>query len=132
MMETVHIIHCGNLSHVFVLNDKWYPEEISTKGVPFPKLTTIHLHDLPELQQLCEFKMVAPNLKTIKIRGCWGLRRLPVVGARSGGMKKPSVEIEKHVWDALEWDEEVAPGHFEAPLHSLYYKKKLPRVSVLR
>ncbi|VAI93045.1 unnamed protein product [Triticum turgidum subsp. durum] len=76
--------------------------------------------------------MVAPNLKTIKIRGCWGLRRLPVVGARSGGMKKPSVEIEKHVWDALEWDEEVAPGHFEAPLHSLYYKKKLPRVSVLR
>ncbi|XP_037462827.1 uncharacterized protein LOC119334347 [Triticum dicoccoides] len=76
--------------------------------------------------------MVAPELKTIKIRGCWGMRRLRVVCARSRGMKKPSVEIEKDVWDALEWDGEVAPGHFETPLHSRYYKKKLPRVSVLR
>ena len=101
-LETLHIIHCGHLRHVFVLNDKWHPEEISSKGVPFPKLTTIHLHDLPVLQQICEVKMVAPNLKTIKIRGCWGLRRLPVVGARSGDMKKPTVEIEKDVWGALD------------------------------
>ncbi|XP_044443760.1 uncharacterized protein [Triticum aestivum] len=131
-LETLHIIHCGDLRHVFVLNDKWYPEGISIQVVAFPKLTTIHLHDLPVLQQICEVKMVAPNLKTIKIRGCWGLRRLPVVGGRSRDMKKPTVEIEKDVWDALEWDDEVAPGHFEAPLHSRYYKKKLPRVSVLR
>ena len=130
-LETLHIIHCGDLSHIFILNEK-YPKEITTRGVQFPKLTTIHLHDLPELQQICDFKIVAPNLKTIKIRGCWGLRRLPVVGARSRDMKKPTVEIEKDVWDALEWDEEVAPGHFEAPLHSRDYKKKLPRVSVLR
>ncbi|KAF7111475.1 hypothetical protein CFC21_111485 [Triticum aestivum] len=131
-LETLHIIHCGDLRHVFVLNDKWYPEEISIQVVAFPKLTTIHLHDLPVLQQICEVKMVAPNLKTIKIRGCWGLRRLPVVGPRSRDMKKPTVEIEKDVWDALEWDGGAAPGHFEAPVHSRYYKKKLPRVSVLR
>ncbi|XP_044960575.1 uncharacterized protein LOC123411678 [Hordeum vulgare subsp. vulgare] len=106
--------------------------EISTQDVAFPKLATIHLHDLPVLQQICEVKMVAPNLKTIKIRGCWALRRLPVVGTRSGDMKKPTAEIEKDVWDALEWDGEVCPDHFEAPLHSRYYKKKLPRVSVLR
>ncbi|KAM3214836.1 hypothetical protein ACQJBY_067033 [Aegilops geniculata] len=132
-LETLHIIQCGDLKHVFMKDDSWFPEERSTKlGVAFPRLTTIHLHDLPELQQICEFKMVAPNLKTIKIRGCWGLRRLPVVGARSRSMKKPTIEIEKDVWDTLEWDGEVAPGHFEAPLHSRYYKKKLPRVSVLR
>ena len=47
-------------------------------------------------------------------------------------MKKPSVEIEKDIWDALGWDGEVAPDHFEAPVHSRYYKKKLPRVSMLR
>uniref|UniRef100_A0A453T5G3 Disease resistance protein At4g27190-like leucine-rich repeats domain-containing protein n=1 Tax=Aegilops tauschii subsp. strangulata TaxID=200361 RepID=A0A453T5G3_AEGTS len=131
-LETLHIIRCGDLRHVFVQNDKWYPEEISIQVVAFPKLTTIHLHDLPVLQQICEVKMVAPNLKTIKIRGCWGLRRLPVVGPRSRDMKKPTVEIEKDVWDALEWDGGAAPGHFEAPVHSRYYKKKLPRVSVLR
>ncbi|KAM3297755.1 hypothetical protein ACQJBY_039616 [Aegilops geniculata] len=131
-LETLHIIHCGDLRHLFVLNDKWYLPERSIQAVAFPRLTTIHLHDLPVLKQISEFKMVAPELKTIKIRGCWGLRRLPVVGARSRDMKKPTVEIEKDVWDALEWDEEVAPGQFEAPLHSCYYKKKLPRVSVLR
>ncbi|XP_044425090.1 uncharacterized protein [Triticum aestivum] len=130
-LETLHIIHCGDLRHIFVLDEKyWYPDIIQV--VAFPRLTTIHLHDLPVLQQICEVEMVAPKLNTIKIRGCWGLRRLPVVGARSGDMKKPTVEIEKDVWDSLEWDEEVAAGHFEAPVHSRYYKKKLPRVSVLR
>ena len=112
------------LRHVFVLDKEWSPEEIA-----FPKLTTIHLHDLPTLRQICEVKMVAPALETIRIRGCWGLQRLPSVE------KKPTVEIEKDVWDALEWDGVEAGHHpdlFEAPIHSRYYKKKLPRVSVLR
>ncbi|VAH23927.1 unnamed protein product [Triticum turgidum subsp. durum] len=138
-LETLHIIHCGDLSHVFICNrqdkdtynspflkpDKVYEES-------FPKLTSIHLHDLPKLQQICDVKMEAPALKSIKIRGCWGLRRLPSVGARGQGEKKPAVEIEKDVWDALEWDADHRPDHFEALVHSRYYKEKLPRVSVLR
>ncbi|XP_037467417.1 uncharacterized protein LOC119339474 [Triticum dicoccoides] len=130
-LETLHIIRCGDLRHVFVLDKGWH-QQIYNQGVAFPKLATIHLHDLPMLQQICEFKMVAPELKTIRIRGCWSLHRLPVVGARSGDMKKPTIKIEKDVWDVLEWDQDVAPGHFEAPQHSRYYKEKLPRVSVLR
>nr|CDM80666.1 unnamed protein product [Triticum aestivum] len=130
-LETLHIIYCDELSHVFVL-DKNYPEEIVTLGLIFPKLTTIHLHDLPKLQNICKVKMVAPALESVKIRGCWNLRRLPSVGARGPGVKKPTIEIEKDVWDALEWDVDHCPEHFEAPIHSRYYKKKLPRVSVLR
>ncbi|VAH55666.1 unnamed protein product [Triticum turgidum subsp. durum] len=127
-LKTLHIIHCGELSHVFVLYEK-----ITTHDVSFPKLTTIHLHDLPKLQQISSnFMMVAPALESIKIRGCWSLRRLPFVGARGQGEKKPAVEMEKDVWDALEWDADHRPDHFEAPLHSRYYKAKLPRVSVLR
>jgi hypothetical protein len=76
--------------------------------------------------------MVAPRLESIKIRGCWNLRRLLSVGSRAQGEKKPAVEIEKDVWDALEWDAGHCPDHFEAPVHSRYYKKKLPRVSFLR
>ncbi|KAI4963156.1 hypothetical protein ZWY2020_019641 [Hordeum vulgare] len=130
-METLHIINCGELRHVFEL-DRRYPEEIATLGVLLPKLTTIHLHDLPKLQNICDLvKMVAPRLETIKIRGCWSLRRLPYVGARGQGKKKPSVEIEKDVWDALEWDADHRPDHFETRVHSRYYKEKLPRVSVL-
>ncbi|XP_071683944.1 disease resistance protein RPS2-like [Lolium perenne] len=130
-LETLHIIHCGDLGHIFTL-DGGYPEEIITDGLVFPKLTTIHLHDLPKLQQICKVKMVAPALESIKIRGCWGLRRLPSVGSRAHGEKKPTVEIEKDVWDALEWDTSHRPDHFEAPVHSRHYKKKLPRVSFLR
>ncbi|PNT69842.1 uncharacterized protein LOC100842428 [Brachypodium distachyon] len=131
-LETLHIIHCGDLSHIFIL-DGDYPEEITTNGVPFPKLAAIHLHDLPKLQKICEsFNMVAPALESIKIRGCWSLRRLPSVVSRGRGKKKPTVEIEKEVWDALEWDAGHRPDHFEAPGHSRYYKKKMPRGSVLR
>lgn len=129
-LETLHIIHCGDLKYVFVLNNS-YPEEIVANGVPFPKLTTIHLHDLPALKQICQVNMVAPALETIKIRGCWSLRRLPVVEARGPGVKKPTVEIEKDVWDKLEWGGAEA-SHYEAPVHCRYYKKKLPRGSVLR
>jgi hypothetical protein len=133
-LESLHVIHCGELKHIFVL-DGVYPEKIATNGVAFPKLTIIHLHDLPTLRQICEVKMVAPKLESIKIRGCFGLRRLPVVEDRGPGVKKPTVEIEKDVWDALKWDDAEAshhPSHFEAPVHSRYYKKKLPRTSVLR
>uniref|UniRef100_A0ACD5VD17 Uncharacterized protein n=1 Tax=Avena sativa TaxID=4498 RepID=A0ACD5VD17_AVESA len=130
-LETLHLIHCGDLVHVFEL-DGWHPEEIISHGVLFPKLRTIHFHDLPKLQHICDVKMVAPALKTIKIRGCWGLQQLPSVQAPGPGVKKPTIEIEKEVWDALEWDADHRPDHFEAPVHSRYYKKKLPKVSFLR
>ncbi|KAM0852612.1 hypothetical protein ACQ4PT_051627 [Festuca glaucescens] len=130
-LDTLHIIHCGDLVHVFEL-DRRYRKKIISVGVLFPKLTTIHLHDLPKLQQISKVKMVAPALESIRIRGCWGLRRLPSVGARAHGEKKPAVEIEKDVWDALEWDASHRPDHFEAPVHSRHYKKKLPTVSFLR
>ncbi|EMS59203.1 hypothetical protein TRIUR3_01004 [Triticum urartu] len=130
-LKTLHIIHCGDLVHVFELNMD-YPEEVTTLSVRFPKLTAIHLHDLPKLQKICEVKMVAPALESIKIRGCWNLHRLPCVGARGQGEKKPAVEIEKEVWGALEWDNDHRPDHFGPPVHSRYYKEKLPRISVLR
>ncbi|CAN6248655.1 unnamed protein product [Urochloa humidicola] len=103
----------------------------------FPKLTTIHLHDLHKLQQItCEVKTIAPALETIRVRGCFGLRRLPSLQGREPGVKKPAVEMEKDVWDALEWDG-LAAGHhpdlFEPPLHSRYYRRsRLLRGTVLR
>ena len=134
-LETLHIIHCGDLTHVFVLDEK-YPEEIVARGVPFPKLTTIHLHDLPKLRQISEVKMLAPALQTLRIRGCFGLRRLPALPGREPGVKRPAVEMEKDVWDALEWDG-LAAGHhpslFEPPVHSRYYRRRrLLRGTVLR
>jgi hypothetical protein len=50
-----------------------------------PKLTTIHLYDLPNLQKICEVKMLAPALETIRIRRFFGLRQLPAVIQARGG-----------------------------------------------
>jgi hypothetical protein len=96
----------------------------------FPSLET--LHDLPSLRQICEaVEMVAPALETIRIRGCWSLRRLP----RSQGKQKPAIEVEKDVWDALEWDGVDAGHHpslYQPPQHSRYYKnKRMPRGTLL-
>ncbi|CAL4993719.1 unnamed protein product [Urochloa decumbens] len=130
-LETIHIIHCSSLKHVFVLNVEYHG------SVVFPKLTTIQLHDLPRLEQMYEgAEMFTTALMTIKIRGCWGLRRLPALKGRQQGLRAPAVEVEKDVWDALEWDG-VDNGHhpslYEVPAHSRYYKRqRLLRGTVLR
>ncbi|TVU43722.1 hypothetical protein EJB05_10210 [Eragrostis curvula] len=128
-LETLHVIHCGSLRHVFEL-DKDY----KSRMVQFPELTTIHMHDVPALHQICEVKMYAPALETIRTRGCWNLHRLPAL--EEGLTRRPAVEMEKDVWDALEWDGVVAGHHpslYQAPVHSRHYKRqRLLRGTVLR
>ncbi|TVU43707.1 hypothetical protein EJB05_10195, partial [Eragrostis curvula] len=130
-LETLHVIHCGSLRHVFELDKMHYESSV----VWFPKLTTIHLHDVPALHQICQFKMHAPTLETIRTRGCWNLHRLPALEGRKADLRKPAVEMEKDVWDALEWDGVDAGHHpwlYQAPVHSRHYKRqRLLRGTVL-
>ncbi|CAL5004499.1 unnamed protein product [Urochloa decumbens] len=133
-LKTIHIVHCGDIRHIFVPG----MEEYQHTSVQFPKLTTIHLHDLPALQKICEAaKTLAPALETIRVRGCWSLRRLPSLMGREPSMRRrPAVEVEKDVWDKLEWDGVDAGHHpslYEKPVHSRYYKRsRLLRGTVLR
>ncbi|KAF8694131.1 hypothetical protein HU200_038461 [Digitaria exilis] len=124
-LKTIHVNHCSSLRHIFVLDGSENPEDRAAHGMLSPKLNTIHLHYLPSLRQISEFKMLAPALETTRVRGCFGLRRLPSLAGRKPGAKKPIVEIEKDVWDALEWDgPDHHPSLFEPPVHSRYYRKK--------
>ncbi|KAF8702073.1 hypothetical protein HU200_033418 [Digitaria exilis] len=78
--------------------------------------------------------MLAPRLETVKIRGCWSLKRLPAVPLPPAAGHLPNVDCEKELWDSLEWDGEEAdhhPSHYKTT-HSAYYKKTLLRASVLR
>ena len=45
-------------------------------------------------------KMYAPNLETVKIRGCWSLTELPLIHSN----KVVSCDCEKEWWDNLDWD----------------------------
>ncbi|XP_037424993.1 uncharacterized protein LOC119289927 [Triticum dicoccoides] len=126
-LATLEIVCCGDLMEIFPLD----PERQKKQTIIyFPKLKRIHLHDLPRLQCICGSKMLAPKLKTIKIRGCWSLKHLPAVAKQY-----PEVDCESDWWDNLEWDEGDANHHpsLYKPRHSRYYKKaQLPRGTILR
>ncbi|KAF7056572.1 hypothetical protein CFC21_063969 [Triticum aestivum] len=129
-LETIQIVYCQNLQHVFPLATNEHAQEIAS-GVTLEKLKHIRLYHLHRLEQICGVRsLVAPVLETITLKDCWGLRRVPTV-SRQG--PKPVVDCEKDWWDRLEWDGPEAdhePSLFETR-HSAYYKKTLPRVSVL-
>jgi hypothetical protein len=109
--------------------------EHSDRKAKFPKLKHLRLHELPKLYGIVSKtrisrsmpRIYAPNLETVKIRGCWHLRKLPMVG----GDKVVSCDCEKEWWDKLEWDRMVQPSNYK-PIHSQHYKKTMIRGSALR
>ncbi|WVZ83085.1 hypothetical protein U9M48_030265 [Paspalum notatum var. saurae] len=141
-LKILEIVWCGDLRTIFPLlcsddmeshkehQDKATEGEIIT--VAFPNLKHIHLHELPKVQSICESgRMYAPNLKTIKIRGCWSLRHLPSINRDRSD--KVECDCEKEWWDRLEWDGLDAYHHHSLykPKYSKYYKKTLLRGRVL-
>ncbi|SPT15769.1 unnamed protein product [Triticum aestivum] len=130
-LETLEIVCCGDLKEVFPLDPKRQQKQ---EIIRFPKLRRhIHLYQLSALKGICGSRMFAPNLETVKVRGCWGLSRLPAISRSTS--KRPKVDCEKDWWDNLKWDGLEAkhdPSLYE-PRHSRYYKKAhLPRGTVLR
>ncbi|TKW30785.1 hypothetical protein SEVIR_2G061000v4 [Setaria viridis] len=130
-LETLEITWCGDLREVFPLETyvkRYVKQQPQPVTLDFPGLKRIHLHELPRLHSICGVRMSAPNLETVKIRGCWSLRRLPDVG---DGNKAVECDCEKEWWDRLEWDDGSQVTRYK-PIHSRYYKKTLLRSSVLR
>jgi hypothetical protein len=130
-LETLEIIWCGDLTEVFPLHirAKRYQERYKLTTLDFPKLKRIHLHELPKLHGICDLKlrMSAPELETVKVRGCWSLKRLPIIIK-----KEAECDCEKEWWDSLEW-EDASQKKLYRPIHSKHFKKsRLLRRSVLR
>lgn len=127
-LETLEIMCCAILMEVFPLSTK-FQEKHSI--IEFPRLRTIHLYELPMMQRICGRTLFAPRLETIKIRGCWNLRHMPI----RGGNVKPKVDCEKEWWDSLEWDgleEKHHPSLYQL-CNSPYYKNsQLRRSTILR
>jgi hypothetical protein len=101
-----------------------------TSRVMFPNLKHIHLHELPKLHHFYSggpWGTHAPNLETLKVRGCWNLRALPNVENRNVVV----CDCEKEWWDMLKWDSKLQLSHYK-PIHSRYYKKAMLRGSPLR
>jgi hypothetical protein len=122
-LETLEIMWCGDLTFVI--------STVTALKLALPKLKHIHLHELPKLCDICGMRgtVYAPNLETVKIRGCWNLRSLPVVTGKENVVE---CDCEKEWWERLQ---QVSKGrqtiHYK-PIHPRYYKKTMLRGSALR
>ncbi|KAM0925268.1 hypothetical protein ACQ4PT_004300 [Festuca glaucescens] len=127
-LRTIEIVYCGDLTEIFPLH---MHDETQGQSLEMPRLERIHLCKLPKLQHICGLKLTAPMLKTVKIRGCWSLKRLPAISYYT---EPPKVDCKKEWWDSLDWDGLEANHHpsLYKPTHSAYYKKRLARGSLLR
>jgi hypothetical protein len=131
-LETLEIVCCGNLREVFPSDSKSQQQEEPRE---FPRLKRIHLYELPKLRRICgHYRMLAPRLETVKVRGCWSLKRLPAAvrdeAESSEGESSEDItplstvdlDCEKEWWDNLEWDGEQTghcPSHYK-PTYSAY------------
>jgi hypothetical protein len=127
-LRTIEIVYCGDLTEIFPL---YMHDETQGQSLEMFWLERIHLCELPKLQHICGLKLTAPMLKTVKIRGCWSLKRLPAVRYYT---EPPKVDCEKEWWDSLDWDGLEANHHpsLYKPTHSAHHKKRLARGSLLR
>ncbi|CAD6337600.1 unnamed protein product [Miscanthus lutarioriparius] len=127
VLRTLEIMWCGDLVDVFPLE----PNTAGHSTLEFHSLKHICLHELPKLKGICgRWRVYAPKLETIRIKGCWSLRRLPNVR----GGSRVECSCEKEWWDSLQW-ERGNPNHSPSlyePIHSPHYKKHLLRRTVLR
>lgn len=138
----LEIVWCSDLKVIFPFYSGAGSSDKQQEPL-FWSLKHIHLHELPRLRAICggnRTLLVAPNLESIKIRGCWSLRRLPSLGYNRSYLTLPAndknkvrLDCEKECWDNLEWDGEAAGHHpsFYKPTHPRYYKKRMLRGSVL-
>ena len=137
-LEILHITQCGNLRQVFPWDDDVNVPQQYREADPmkeFPNLKHILLHDLFNLEKICEAKMTTPMLESVRIRSCWGLRRLPMISTQNNSHRRPVVHCEEDWWTKLEWDGLPAGHHpslYEPCYSSAYYKKRFLRGAVLR
>ncbi|TVU01398.1 hypothetical protein EJB05_53167, partial [Eragrostis curvula] len=125
-LETLEIMWCDDLSMVFHCYDT-PGQPMTLKWWRFLKLKHIRLHELPQLQKICNAdEILMPELETIKISGCWSLRTLPIVDTEN----VVECDCEKEWWHRLEWERAEQASKYK-PTHPRHYKKTMLKGSVL-
>uniref|UniRef100_A0A8I6W3Q0 Disease resistance protein At4g27190-like leucine-rich repeats domain-containing protein n=2 Tax=Hordeum vulgare subsp. vulgare TaxID=112509 RepID=A0A8I6W3Q0_HORVV len=110
-LKTLDILFCYNLKTIFISS---YTEDDTYQ---LPCLQRIRLQELPLLQHFHtkDATITTPVWKDLHVRGCWSLRRLPLLE----GLQPEIVKVngERSWWSKLQWG---------SPLHRDNYDPKLP------
>ncbi|XP_050244463.1 disease resistance protein At4g27190-like [Quercus robur] len=99
-LEVINVSNCENLEKLF---NNESGQNISPEPM-VPKLRILQLWNLPAFKTLCRHKETWPCLEQVRVRGCKGLRRLPLTNQNVGTIKE--IKVESEWWDALEWDDD--------------------------
>ncbi|TVU26508.1 hypothetical protein EJB05_29058 [Eragrostis curvula] len=129
-LKILEVMWCCDLSVAFHFYDVLGLSTEDFDGWIFNKLKHIRMHELPKLQNICNvgLRISVPELETIKIRGCWSLRTLPIVKSNN----VVECDCEKEWWDRLQWESPEHASQYK-PIHPRYDRKTmLIKGSVLR
>ncbi|GLT32763.1 hypothetical protein SLA2020_074060 [Shorea laevis] len=116
-LQSISVKYCEEMEEIIGSD----PEEEGEEGgdiikkLILPKLKYVELERLPTLKSICSSRavMVCDSLKSITIRDCKGLRRIPLYLPLVGNAQPsppPSLKIiniyrrEQEWWESLEWD----------------------------
>uniref|UniRef100_A0A0E0P8M3 Disease resistance protein At4g27190-like leucine-rich repeats domain-containing protein n=1 Tax=Oryza rufipogon TaxID=4529 RepID=A0A0E0P8M3_ORYRU len=117
-LKTLDILFCYNLKTIFYRHPREQPINYQ-----LPSLERMRLQELPLLQHLRDdvnAAISAPAWKELHVRGCWSLRRLPLL-SREHSSQVVEVSGERAWWRKLIWDDGAS-----STMHSASYKSKLP------
>lgn len=116
-LTTLDILFCYNLKTIFYQHPCEQPINYQ-----LPSLQRMRLKELPLLQHLRDdvnAAISAPAWKELHVRGCWSLRRLPLL-RQEHSSQAVEVSGERAWWRKLIWDDD------SSTMHSASYKSKLP------
>ncbi|KAM4097612.1 hypothetical protein ACJW30_07G014500 [Castanea mollissima] len=99
-LEEIKVRNCVNFEELF---NNESGQNISPNPM-VPKLRILQLEFLPKFKILCRYEETWPCLEQVVVRGCKGLRRLPLTNQNAGTIKE--IKGESEWWDALEWDDD--------------------------
>uniref|UniRef100_A0A0E0JPU2 Uncharacterized protein n=1 Tax=Oryza punctata TaxID=4537 RepID=A0A0E0JPU2_ORYPU len=95
-LQTLHIRFCDSLERVF--------DQLILGEDALPSLRSLQLWELPELAYVCGG--VLPSLKDLKVKGCAGLKKIPV-GVNENSPFFTTIIGEIRWWSSLIWDDET-------------------------
>ena len=116
-LEVLKVEGCDSIEEIVAVDDEETEKELATNTivntVTLPRLKKLRFYFLREFKRFCSNNgvLVCNSLQEIKVRGCPKLKRLSLsLPLLDNGQPSPPpalevIEIEKELWESLEWDQ---------------------------